>query len=111
MNSHRSRAERTAKAGHRLARLEHVLFEEVDALFRGEISDPRVQGVIVTRLRLSPDGRNAHVWFKGPCEAHALASLVSFLRARLAAQLDMKRVPEIHFVEDPFLGEEDPPCA
>ncbi|HYO56700.1 MAG TPA: ribosome-binding factor A, partial [Archangium sp.] len=47
-------------------RLQSTLFEEVSLLFRGELSDPLLEGVTVTTLELSPDGRHARIGFTLP---------------------------------------------
>lgn len=39
------------------------MFEELDRLFRLEVSDPRLSDVVPVRVQLSPDLRNAKVYF------------------------------------------------
>jgi ribosome-binding factor A len=88
-------------------RVQSTLFQEVSRLFRGELSDPLLEGVSVTSLELTPDGRNARIGFTLPPElAHvgpapveeALARASSFIRSQLALGLDLKRVPHLRFV-------------
>jgi ribosome-binding factor A len=88
-------------------RLQSTLFQEVSRLFRGELSDPLLEGVSVTSLELSPDGRNARVGFTLPPEhaeagpapvEEALTRASGFIRSQLALGLDLKRVPHLRFV-------------
>lgn len=88
-------------------RLQSVLFEEVSLLFRGELSDPLLEGVVVTMLELSPDGRHARIGFTLPPERQesgpapveeALARASGFIRSQLALGLNLKRVPNLRFV-------------
>jgi ribosome-binding factor A len=88
-------------------RVQSTLFQEVSRLFRGELSDPLLEGVSVTSLELSPDGRNARIGFTlppehastgpAPVEA-ALVKASGFIRSELALGLDLKRVPHLRFV-------------
>lgn len=97
-------------SGNRVVRLEHLFFEEVDRLFRLEVSDPRLQVLSIVSLHLSPDLRNAKVNFAldptaefVPPEKEIQAGLskaMPFLRARLAEALSMKRIPTLHFHRD-----------
>jgi len=101
--------------GVRVQRLEHILFEELDRLFRLEVSDPRLSDVVPTSVQLSPDLRNAKVYYAlrqtVPLSKAQEASLVAgvaaglarvtpFLRARLAEAVVMKRLPDLHFHRD-----------
>lgn len=88
-------------------RVQSTLFQEVSRLFRGELSDPLLDGVSVTSLELSPDGRNARIGFTLPPEQagtgprpveEALARASGFIRSQLALGLDLKRVPHLRFV-------------
>lgn len=93
--------------GHRHQRLQELLHEELAALFRDDVEDPSLDGLVVRAVVLSVDYRNARVHLAGnspsstgQAEARALARVTPFLRARLAESLDLKRVPELHFVLD-----------
>nr|CAD19082.1 ribosome binding factor [Stigmatella aurantiaca Sg a15] len=88
-------------------RVQSTLFQEVARLFRGELSDPLLEGVSVTSFELTPDGRNARIGFtlppeyaeggSAPIEA-ALVRASGFIRAQLALGLNLKRVPHLRFV-------------
>lgn len=90
-------------------RLEHLLFEEVDRLFRLEVVDRRVQCVAIVGVQLSPDLRNAKVRYAvrtGPSTPpqrdidQGLERIRPFLRARVAEAISLKRVPQLHFHRD-----------
>lgn len=104
--------ESSETAGHRPARLERILLTEVQSLLRDEASDPALEGVQLLSLTLSPDGGHARLGYAvetaldHEMEARqrtqpALQRATGFIRARLAAQLDLKRVPRLTFT---FVG-------
>jgi len=88
-------------------RIQSLLFQEVSRLFRGELSDPLLEGVAVASLELTPDGRNARLGFTlppelastGPAQVEeALKRASGFIRSQLALGLDLKRVPHLRFI-------------
>jgi ribosome-binding factor A len=100
-------------AGHRHERLTRILHEELGALVRDELGDPRLGEVRFTSVELSVDYKNARVGFVAPAAAGAsreardrlerlLARAAPFLRARLADAVDLKQVPALHFVWDTY---------
>jgi ribosome-binding factor A len=100
--------------------VQSLVLEELRALLRDDVSDPALADVQVVGVVLSVDYRNAKVHFvlsgsragshrsDGTSPAspgrgrdlveHALARATPFLRARLADSIEMKRVPDLHFV-------------
>jgi ribosome-binding factor A len=113
-------------AGHRHARLQGLILEELRALLRDDVSDPRLYDARIAAVVLSVDYRNARVHFtvststaggdaRSPSTEHtrrvraekeeAFARATAFLRARLAEAIDMKRVPELRFVFDGIEGD------
>jgi ribosome-binding factor A len=93
--------------GHRHARLQQIIHEELDATLRGEASDPALDGVRVTTVELSVDYKSARVRFlinDGSAATHrterALERATPFLRSRLGEALDLKRTPTLRFVYD-----------
>jgi ribosome-binding factor A len=98
-------------SGHRHARLQQILREELGALVRDELSDPKLDGVMVTSVELSVDYRNARVRFWAARATppsreererleRAIARAAPFLRARMADSVDLKQVPALNFVWD-----------
>lgn len=100
-----SGASRSARAGHRHARLQHLITELVDAVVRDELSDPAVEDVVLTGTQLSPDGHHLFVWFTTASDtALALVALersAAFIRTRILDRLGLDRVPHLHFSADP----------
>jgi len=99
-------------AGHRHDRLEQLVLEELRALLRDDVTDPRLFLIRLNAARLSVDYRHARVHFaiasgEQPSPAAvraaeiALARAAPFLRARLAEAIEIKRVPDLRFIADP----------
>jgi ribosome-binding factor A len=87
--------------------------DEIARLLREDVSDPRIKLVTLTRIDVSPDMRNAIVFYsafaaKGEVDVESigqgLASAAPFLRRRAAKVLPMKRMPELRFRYDPSLS-------
>jgi ribosome-binding factor A len=73
----------------------------------GQLRDPRLENVTITAVKLSGDLQLASVYFrvyggKDSIEAteKGLCSAVTFLRRRLAQDLDLRRVPNLRFFYD-----------
>lgn len=110
-------------AGHRHARLQSLIFEELRALLRDDVSDPTLADVRVNAVVLSVDYRHARVHFaiaqSSRAGAHvrthaerALQRATPFFRAGLAEAIDVKRVPDLRFVFDGWAAEDGaPPCS
>jgi ribosome-binding factor A len=103
-------------AGFRHARLQRVLFEELQSLLSDEVSDPDLQDVAMVAVVLSVDYRHARVHFsvRGPEEVvrarrraieEALRRATPFLRRRLADSVELKVVPDLRFVFDAATAE------
>ncbi len=93
--------------GHRAERISLALREELDELIGYEMSDPRVQGVAVSEVVLSSDGKKAivRVAVRSDLKAQqdavaALEHAKNFLKSELLQRLQMFRVPELRFEVD-----------
>ena len=71
------------------------------------MSDPRVSGLTVTEVLLSPDMKKAQVRLGMPPEEEkrkqaleALDHARGFLKRELAARLQLFRIPELYFAAD-----------
>ena len=97
----------------RTDRIGSQLMEELARILRAEVTDPRIRLVPLTRIDVSPDLRNALVYYSalsGDGEEElasldaGLASAAPFLRRRAARVMPMKRMPELRFRYDPSLS-------
>lgn len=97
----------------RTDRIGSQLMEELARILRAEVTDPRIRLVTLTRIDVSPDLRNALVYYSalsGDGEEElasldaGLASAAPFLRRRAARVMPMKRMPELRFRYDPSLS-------
>jgi ribosome-binding factor A len=94
----------------RTARVNEVVLETLaEELER--LSDPRLGFVTLTGVDVSPDLRQATVYYSvlGPAEQHeetskALRSAGSHLRAVLGQQVRLKYLPYLSFREDPAIA-------
>lgn len=90
---------------HRAQRVSEAVREELSELIGFEMDDPRLATVNVTNAEVSPDMRIAHI--KVAIEAgqekkalEALEHAKGFLKHELAARLNLRRVPDLHFSAD-----------
>ncbi|HXX28790.1 MAG TPA: 30S ribosome-binding factor RbfA [Terriglobales bacterium] len=102
----RNTVERRGQKYHR-ERLGEALREEVATLLEGELGDPRIGLVSVSRVELAEDARSARVFVVvGGTEEEAertlegLASAVGFIRHAIADRLHLRRAPELFFQLD-----------
>lgn len=98
----------------RKVRVNAQLQAELAALIRDELSDPRVKGVTVTAVDVSPDLRNAKVLVSSLDSDEKLAEAiqglnhaVGKLRRGLGGRLRLRVVPQLRFVADEALREGD----
>jgi ribosome-binding factor A len=90
---------------HRARRVSEAVKEELAELIGFEMEDPRLISVQVTSVVVSPDMRHAAVKVATDAgeEKKALGALEhakNFLRHELAARLNLRRIPELHFSPD-----------
>ncbi|HUO35443.1 MAG TPA: 30S ribosome-binding factor RbfA [Candidatus Acidoferrum sp.] len=94
--------------GHRSERLAEEIRNEVELMLAGELKDPRLAGsMTVTDVRLAPDMRTVRVFvrlFGSESErAEELAGLKAasgYIRHELVERLQLRRAPDVFFVED-----------
>lgn len=94
-------------AGHRIQRVNEQLKREISRIVVGEVKDPRVGAVTVSRVSAAPDLTLARVFVQllGTEEERAatldgLEAATPFIRVTLGQRLRMKRVPELRFERD-----------
>lgn len=78
-----------------------------EIISRGDIHDPRVGNVTVTSVSVSPDMKNARVYFvpfasKNPVEQvrQGLTHAGGFLRGEVARKIGLRHMPRLEFVFD-----------
>ncbi len=86
------------------------LQDELSSLIRREVRDPRVKDVTLTRIDMSPDLREATVWFtplggiddgERVAELEAgLAKAAPFLQGRTGRALRLRHTPRLRFRYD-----------
>ena len=97
----------------RSARVSVAVKEELIELIGFELDDPRLLGVDVTQVTVSPDARHAQVKVsvrgdEKECRQalKALDNARNYLRHELSVRLQLRRVPELEFAADPFADAE-----
>jgi ribosome-binding factor A len=87
--------------------LNEQLKREIAHLLRTQVHDPRVSGVIVTGVQVSPDLAQARVWAQLPGDDErrasaldGLAAAAPFVRRQLGGVMRVRRVPELEFLQD-----------
>lgn len=91
----------------RILRINELLREELSILIR-TAKDPRLQGLVsVTAVETSPDLQQARVYVSmlGSQEERqqlleGLRAARSFFRRELISRLDLRKVPELAFIQD-----------
>ena len=93
----------------RSVRVAEAMREELARLVLFELKDPRVQGVVVTSVKLTDDLREAKVYYvlEGPSDERrhreadkGLQSGAGFLRRSVTSALRLRHAPELRFVFD-----------
>lgn len=94
-------------AGKRLARLNEQLKREISGILRTRVRDPRIGTPTVTGVDVTPDLWVAKVFVHNEGEeeerARALEGLEAaapFVRKALGEVLQIRRIPELRFLED-----------
>jgi ribosome-binding factor A len=94
-------------ADHRRERVEHLLRAELASLLQTEAKDPRLAQVTVSEVRLTPDLRQARVFFRllgvepdVRTAEQALARATPFLRGAVGRALGLRVTPELRFQYD-----------
>ncbi|HEU0122036.1 MAG TPA: 30S ribosome-binding factor RbfA [Bryobacteraceae bacterium] len=90
----------------RLQRVSEQIREELTELIEYEMDDPRVEGVTITDVHVSTDGRKARVMVALPnaegrdSALGALDHARAYLRTQVAQRLALHRIPDLQFEMD-----------
>ena len=85
-----------------------------ELLVRGEVHDPGIGFITLTRVKVSPDLQQARVYYTSLGDeqarketARALERAVPFIRRHVGAHIRLRRVPELQFRFDESIGHQD----
>lgn len=83
-------------------------------LARGEVHDPKIGFITLTRVQVSPDLQVARVFYTSLGDAaarkdtqKALDRATPFLRRQIGSRVQLRRVPEIEFRFDESIAHQD----
>jgi ribosome-binding factor A len=100
--------------GSRPDRVADQIRGELALLLAREVHDPGVGFVTLTRVRVTPDLQQAHVYYTALGDEksrrnteQALARATGFLRRQIGARLRLKRTPELTFHYDESIAGQD----
>ena len=100
--------------GSRPDRVADQIRSELALLLTREVQDPGIGFVTLTRVRVSPDLQQAHVYYTALGDEKsrrntelALARATGFLRRQIGARLRLKRTPELTFHYDESIAGQD----
>lgn len=106
--------EAAVRSGKRAERVGELILKEVAFLLLEKAKDPRVRGVTLTGIHLSNDLKSARIFFStlgGEREIRqaqsGLDSAKGFIKREIAAQMELRYVPDISFIHDPTLEKAD----
>ncbi len=94
---------------HRHERVGEEIAHEINAMLAGELKDPCLEGSVVAgKLRVQPDMKHARVFRKSVKGSNkeqndaikALEHASGFIRSEMIERLQLRRLPEMHFVLD-----------
>jgi len=94
---------------HRHERVGEEIAHEINAMLAGELKDPRLEGnVCVSEVRVQPDMKHARVFVSVRSENNkeqseaikALEHAAGFIRHELIERLQLRRLPDLHFILD-----------
>jgi ribosome-binding factor A len=101
--------------GHRPDRVGDQIRQELSELLsRGEVHDPGIGFITLTRVQVTPDLQLARVYYTTMGDqsarkdtAKALQRATPFLRRQVGGRLQLRRVPELEFRFDESIAHQD----
>ena len=84
------------------------MHQELSQLFLHEVQDPRVSGLIIIIVKITPDLRVANIYFSDTTKSEkelnqlekSLLKVTPFIRRKLGDNLRLRITPELHFYPD-----------
>lgn len=100
---------------HRPDRVGDEIRQELSKLLtRGDVHDPGIGFITLTRVKVSPDLQVARVYYTSLGDdaarrqtAKALQRATPFMRRHVGTRLQLRRVPELHFQFDESVAHQD----
>lgn len=100
--------------GSRPDRVGEELRVELSTLLMREVHDPGIGFITLTRVQVTPDLQQARVYYTALGDerarretARALRRASPFLRRRIGTAVRLKRVPELEFIFDKSIEQQD----
>lgn len=92
----------------RAERIEELIRSDISEILRARVSDPRIGFVSITDVDLSPDLKNAKIYFSTIAASEkekencikGLQSATRFIRGELGKKLELRAMPTIEFIYD-----------
>ena len=91
----------------RADRVSGLIQEVLSDILRKDISDPRLEMVTITLVKMSRDLKNARIYFtipggktKSETAAKGFNSALGYIKRRLAGALELRYMPELKFFYD-----------
>lgn len=91
----------------RMEKVNNQMRREISTIIQQELSDPRMAFITVTHVDVSPDLKNAKVYFSVLGDSNNIkdAGLVlnnarGLIRHMVSQRIQIRHTPEIHFVHD-----------
>ena len=93
-------------------RISDLIKVEISKILSFEVKDPRVKGITVLKVELSPDMKQSYIFFSSDNSFSNLDTLEileglekakGFIRKKLSNNLNLRRTPEIHFKQESYL--------
>lgn len=98
-----------SSTNHRHERVGEEIAHEINAMLAGELKDPRLEGnVVVSEVRVQSDMKHARVFVNVQSDdsreqaaaVKALEHAAGYIRHELIERLQLRRLPELHFILD-----------
>ncbi len=96
--------------GRRPERVAEAVHRELSALLYRDLKDPRLRGVTLTDVKVTPDLRHARVYFshlegaaRGKEAVGGFRSAAGFIRQKIGRGLGLRYSPDLEFEYDPTI--------
>ncbi len=87
-------------------RVADLIKEEVALIFVSSVSDPRLQGITITDVRVGDDLKIAKVYYvyhsgkERKSVLEGLSKVKGYIRREISKRIKLKRIPELEFLYD-----------